>query len=399
MANLLFWKLQNLQTKYKFTELCITAHSMGGLVVRSFIVDFAQLFPSVSAFISISTPWGGEELAELGVKYSPAVIPMWRDIQPGSDFLNKVYSKQMPPAVDYYLFFGHKGNRSLLRANNDKSVTLASQLDLRSQRDAKMIYGFNEDHVSILSSEQVISQYNTILEDIYTESKVTDAIQGNRLFVDFSFNLPKEQPRPLPALYLKPVGEQGKETWIYLSPDDTGREHGPFYPGHYEVSLIAPAFKPDPISMPVEIEEGSVPQVRFTMEPAGFIRGYIADNKQPNMQAGDPQNPNPEIQIQSITLKGDGISRILIPLQENGLTYDDLYPQHYISGEDFTAQGVFFFFGLPSGEYELGVNAKGYKPYITNCDVLPGQYRNTMVIELIEDSADVVPSIHPGAAN
>jgi len=59
--------------RYKFKELYITSHSMGGLVVRSFLVNFGNLFPFVTHFISISTPWGGEQLAEMGVKYSPAV--------------------------------------------------------------------------------------------------------------------------------------------------------------------------------------------------------------------------------------------------------------------------------------------------------------------------------------
>ena len=63
MSYLLLWKLQNLQAKYKFKELYITAHSMGGLVVRSFIVNYGHFFPSIANFISISTPWGGEELA------------------------------------------------------------------------------------------------------------------------------------------------------------------------------------------------------------------------------------------------------------------------------------------------------------------------------------------------
>jgi hypothetical protein len=129
----------NLQIQYKFKELYITAHSMGGLVVRSFIVNFGNLFPSITNFISISTPWGGEELAKSGVKYSPAVIPAWRDIQPESEFIKSIYHKSMPATIEHFLFFGHKGNRNLLRPNNDRVVTLASQLDQRSQREAKMI--------------------------------------------------------------------------------------------------------------------------------------------------------------------------------------------------------------------------------------------------------------------
>ena len=246
---------------------------MGGLVVRSFIINYGYSFPSITNFISISTPWGGEELAEVGVNYAPAIIPAWRDMQPGSNFINSIFSKKMPPTVDHYLFFGHKGNRNILRPNNDKAVTLASQLDQRSQRDAKMIYGFNEDHVSILSSKQVISQYNAILDHIYQKTKDSDKISGNRLHVDFRFEIPKEQPRPISGLFLRPVDKKGAATWLYLDPDDTGREHGPFASGNYEVSMLASAFMPEPVKVLVSIEKGKTPRIEFTMKPAGFIRG------------------------------------------------------------------------------------------------------------------------------
>jgi uncharacterized alpha/beta hydrolase family protein len=114
MSYLLFWKLLNLQHKYKFKELFITAHSMGGLVVRSFIVNFGEFFPYITNFISISTPWGGEEFAKSRVKYSPAVIPVWRDMQPEGEFIQSIFRKKIPPTIEHFLFFGHKGNRNML---------------------------------------------------------------------------------------------------------------------------------------------------------------------------------------------------------------------------------------------------------------------------------------------
>jgi pimeloyl-ACP methyl ester carboxylesterase len=57
MSYLLFWKLLNLQTKYKFNKLYITAHSLGGLVARSFIVNYGPRFLYVRLFVSLSTPW------------------------------------------------------------------------------------------------------------------------------------------------------------------------------------------------------------------------------------------------------------------------------------------------------------------------------------------------------
>jgi hypothetical protein len=40
MGDLLFWKLLNLKLKYHFPQLHLVAHSMGGLVVRSFLVGW-----------------------------------------------------------------------------------------------------------------------------------------------------------------------------------------------------------------------------------------------------------------------------------------------------------------------------------------------------------------------
>jgi len=396
MSYLLFWKLQNLQIKYKYKELYITAHSMGGLVVRSFIVNYGHLFPSITNFISISTPWGGEELAELGVKYSPAVIPAWIDMQPESKFFKSIYRKRMSHLVDHYLFFGHKGNRNILRPNNDEVVTLASQLDQRSQRDAKMIYGFNEDHVSILSSKRVISQYNAILADIDQSKDAMGKITGNRLHVDFSFDFPADQPRPLSALLLRPVNKKSAETWLYLNPEDTGRDYGPFPPGNYEVSMIAPAFVPEPVRVPITIAEGRVPSVEFSMKPTGYLRGYIVKNDPGYFQAGESRQHNTEVEIQSITLKGNGIERILSPLQEevggDSEQYpsptDSTYSEQYLSGTDYTVNGQFFFFDLPGGEYELTINAKGYRSYSQVCNVSPGQYKNTIVIALVKELAD-----------
>jgi hypothetical protein len=142
----------------------LVAHSMGGLVVRSFLVDYGQQFPSITKFISISTPWSGDNLSEYGVKYSPGVIPAWRDMGPQSDFAQSIYRKKLPAAIDYYLFFGHKGNRNPLRPNNDGVVTLATQLGPRAQSEAKMVCGFDEDHSSILASKQVATHFSTVID-------------------------------------------------------------------------------------------------------------------------------------------------------------------------------------------------------------------------------------------
>jgi hypothetical protein len=48
--------------------------------------------------------------------------------------------------------------------NNDDYISLESTLDLKAQSEAKRIYGFNENHVTILFSEQVGRVFNHILD-------------------------------------------------------------------------------------------------------------------------------------------------------------------------------------------------------------------------------------------
>ena len=54
----------------------------------------------------------------------------------------------------------------MLMGNNDGAVELTSELDYRAQKEAQRIYGFDEDHVAILSSQIVIDHYNQVLNSV-----------------------------------------------------------------------------------------------------------------------------------------------------------------------------------------------------------------------------------------
>jgi hypothetical protein len=123
MAHLLYWKLLNLQLRHGFRRLHIVAHSMGGLVVRRMLLDHgAEMQPWLGAFASLSTPWGGEATAALGVQHSPAVVPSWRDMQPEGPFLAALFQRPLPAEVPHLLLFGHRGGLNLLRPKDRKSV-------------------------------------------------------------------------------------------------------------------------------------------------------------------------------------------------------------------------------------------------------------------------------------
>ena len=78
--------------------------------------------------------------------------------------IEAIFSQPLRGKIDYYLLFNHKGDCSFFMDNNDGAVTLRSQLDLRAQKDAISKWGFDEGHVTILSSQDVLGIYNDILE-------------------------------------------------------------------------------------------------------------------------------------------------------------------------------------------------------------------------------------------
>lgn len=155
--------------KNKFNNLIITAHSMGGLVVRDAVNRYmaARRDDYLKLFISISTPFGGSDLAGLGLANLPIVVESWKDIASDSLFIKNLYRRQMPTHTEYYLFFGYKNMKPIkVGYNGDESLSLKSMLDNRAQKEAKKIFGFNETHTSILNSADVLLQYNKILSSI-----------------------------------------------------------------------------------------------------------------------------------------------------------------------------------------------------------------------------------------
>ena len=382
MSYLLFWKLYNLQIKYKFDTLYLTAHSMGGLVARSFIMDHGRYAPYVKLFITLATPWGGDRMAEYGVKQSPAVIPSWIDMQPEGEFLQSLYRDKLPPTVSFYMFTGHRGSRNPFRSNNDGTITLASLLDLRPQTEAKMNYAFNEDHASIVNSPAVLAQYNTII-NAFASGVEAKQIAGGYLKIDFTYDYPLDGSRPRPILVLLPDGPGTAATEIHLSPDDSGRRIGPFPVGDYTASLMAAAVRPDKHHVPVSITGNGTHDLKFRLKPDGMVYGHVAtaqnaEDRPAGMPAEQYLPGSKKVTIQMVALKGAGIERILHPTEgENLNTWNA-----FLSSTDFCRNDYFHFFGLPAGEYEVKITAKGFRPSLKTYVVKPGRPADTRVTEL-----------------
>jgi pimeloyl-ACP methyl ester carboxylesterase len=157
--------IQWLNEQYQFDTLFVVAHSMGGLVARYAILQnvYEDHHDYIRLYVTISTPWGGHQAAAMGVARAPAVVPSWRDVVPDSEFITELYDHKLPDTIPHYLLFSYSGRSNRMDENNDGAVTLESQLDYRVQRRARAIYGFDEDHVKVLFSDDVIDIFNDIL--------------------------------------------------------------------------------------------------------------------------------------------------------------------------------------------------------------------------------------------
>ncbi len=160
--------IEDLHAKLKFKQLAIVSHSMGGLVSRGFINRHSRNHnpPFITLFISISTPWNGHDAAAVGVRRAPAVVPVWRDLAPGSHYLTSLFDIPLPEILIHHLLFGFKGKSGrYMDTSNDGTISLASQLRTEAQIDADTTRGFDESHVGILTNQDVIDWVNQLLDE------------------------------------------------------------------------------------------------------------------------------------------------------------------------------------------------------------------------------------------
>ena len=155
-----------IKIKYSINKLILVSHSMGGLVARGFINIYKNKL-EIPIFITLSTPWNGQKFAKLGEDYIKYLPPSFVNMIPQSVFQKKILREKFPDTLKHYLFFGYKGKSSLvLDKSNDGTISLSSQLFETAQNQSSKIYGFNENHISILKSKIVIDKIDEILDTI-----------------------------------------------------------------------------------------------------------------------------------------------------------------------------------------------------------------------------------------
>ena len=160
ISNYLVKAINNLYGKYHFKEFYVVAHSMGGLVARSFIMKHYQSqHPSkIKLFITINSPMLGLDIANAGLKFSPVLVPSWRDVASNSRFIQTINEWQWPDNIPYHLIFSYVSGKG-----DDGVVPLESQIPPKLQSESRRIYGFNASHAGLLKQKKCTSLLNNVL--------------------------------------------------------------------------------------------------------------------------------------------------------------------------------------------------------------------------------------------
>lgn len=165
MSNGILGLLSALHLRYRFNDLHLVAHSMGGLVSRGYLAacERQENCEYVRSFTSISSPFGGDSAAQSGVDYSPVVMPVWKSLAPSSRFLQSLFARPLPHGVPHYMLFGYRNTSRMRAESSDGTIRLHSQLRPEAQAQAATVFGYDEDHTSILDSTAVHTHVERIL--------------------------------------------------------------------------------------------------------------------------------------------------------------------------------------------------------------------------------------------
>lgn len=162
ISDYLLRAVNELQAKYQFQQFYLVAHSMGGLMTRSFVHKY-QKNPSEAALglvVTINSPLAGIDSAATGVKRSPIVLPVWRDVASNSDYVRSAHAEPWPVGVPYHLVFSYQQGK-----DGDGVVPMRSQLSRSVQQEAMSVVGFDAEHTGILKEPDFIEWLQQLLVD------------------------------------------------------------------------------------------------------------------------------------------------------------------------------------------------------------------------------------------
>ena len=175
LAGLLNDAVDLLRRRHDFDQIHVVAHSMGGLVVRAYLNEYAWSRHDyrVRHFLSLASPfWGetgaaaypGEDRGQPGpfaswlasVPESDEFVHLsWTDMAPDSTFLAHLYDEPLPEQAVYDLVFAYDP-RPTLGVASDGTVSVESQLRPDAQREAAQQRGFAVTHDEVLVDSDVL---------------------------------------------------------------------------------------------------------------------------------------------------------------------------------------------------------------------------------------------------
>ena len=165
-----------LQRTYRFPQLVVIAHSMGGLPARNFILRNGEGGVAIPLFISLASPFGGSDGAAQGAGLAPTPLPVWVDLTPGSRFLRELYylnpaqtdsdPRPLPARTAHHLFFAFQRNSGAFGPSSDGTIPLLRQLPPEAQRDATRLHGIDAGHMALLQDDSAIAQINALLAQL-----------------------------------------------------------------------------------------------------------------------------------------------------------------------------------------------------------------------------------------
>ncbi len=120
----------------------------------------------MTQLITLATPWQGSEGARHGVQTSPLVLPVWRDMATGSDFLEGLFAPEAGPvAAEFHLVFSYQRDEGRAHTASDGTVTLSSMLPVRAQARATSVFGVEASHTGILRHPDSLAWVASLLTD------------------------------------------------------------------------------------------------------------------------------------------------------------------------------------------------------------------------------------------
>lgn len=168
-----------LQSKHGFDEMAVVAHSMGGLVSRSFILKYWEQTKrrDIKVFVAISSPWAGSESAA-GVERLPEdlIVYSWLDMSPKSDFLRDLFhqppdfqrARSLPSHTKFHMMYGFKRNAGSFGPSGDNVLTLKSMTRIEAIEEADYsALPLDYNHVDILQSREAVNRLNVILNESF----------------------------------------------------------------------------------------------------------------------------------------------------------------------------------------------------------------------------------------